>query len=185
MGLGLSLAKMLTGRMGGQIGVDHLGTGSRFWFSLPMVLADSLPAPPAPAARPSSAESLRLLIVEDNSVNMTLILRLLRSLGCAQQNLVTAVDGKEAFELANKQQFDLIVMDCRMPVMDGWQATELIRQQSKLNRSTLVCAVTASSTQVERDQCFSSGMNRILLKPFTRSQLEELLRWAHESATAS
>lgn len=117
-----------------------------------------------------------VLLVEDNPVNLAVAQRLLTRYGLS---CVTALDGKEALELLNKEKIDLVFMDCQMPVMDGYEATRLIRQQEVTSDSRLpVIAMTANAMQGDKEKCLAAGMDDYLSKPVSMDSMREMLgRW--------
>ena len=137
---------------------------------------------PAAECKTSSPQRLALglnvLVAEDNRINARLACMLLDNLGC---NAVVAVNGKEAVAAFQKQPFDVVLMDCQMPVLDGHAATRKIRQwesrrgnQQRRGRCKVI-AMTASALPEERERCFASGMDEYLSKPFSAGSLERLL----------
>ena len=114
----------------------------------------------------------RILLVEDNIINRMLSQRFLRNLN-AEVDMVE--DGKEAVSITSRNQYDLIFMDCQMPIMDGFQATRLIRR-TQLNQKTPIIALTGLESEGERHACLQSGMNDFISKPFTQEQLQDALR---------
>ncbi|MEM8948549.1 MAG: response regulator [Pseudomonadota bacterium] len=118
---------------------------------------------------------MNVLLAEDNPVNQEVAVGLLEALDCA----VTVVEnGKEAVDAVTGKAFDLVLMDCQMPVMDGLDATRTIRKSSTDNESPPIVALTADSSETIRTDCLSAGMNDLLGKPFTFQELHTLLqRW--------
>lgn len=115
-----------------------------------------------------------VLIVEDNAINRMLSQRFLKNLNT---NIDMAEDGREALVLCNSKKFDLIFMDCQMPVMDGFQATRQIRR-SHINQLTPIIALTGLDSENERQACLQAGMNDFITKPYTQEQLHNaLLQW--------
>jgi len=171
LGLGLAIAKEVVAAMGGRIALkSELGRGSRFTVHLPMKLA---PAPPR-AADTSLGEfsGKRVLIAEDNKVNVAVAMRLLQKCGCECE---TAINGVAAVEAATSNTFDLILMDLQMPEADGFTATRSIRERGI---TIPIVAVTASAIEGERERCLAAGMNDYLAKPIDRKRLEAVLaRW--------
>lgn len=185
-GLGLSIARRLVEMMGGEIGCNSkLGQGSSFWFTVPLVRG-SEPlevAPAGPMLFLSGAwRRRRVLVVEDNPVNRTIAVRLLAREGCE----VDAVEsGREAVEACQGCEYDLVLMDVHMPDMDGYEATRRIRARESPGRRTPIVAVTASSTQGDRERCLEAGMDDFVSKPFSAEVLRRLLeRWAPVCAIA-
>ena len=118
----------------------------------------------------------RILLVEDNDVNQDVATAMLESAGCG---VTIANNGAEAVDLVRKRSFDLIFMDCQMPVMDGYTATRLIREQERLQQGTpprVIVALTAHAMQGDREECLAAGMDDYLPKPFTQAQLVEILQ---------
>jgi PAS domain S-box-containing protein len=128
---------------------------------------------------PQTPIGLRVLIVEDNRINARLARLLLENLGCKS---VLAINGKEAVEAFKKQTFDAVLMDCQMPVMDGFSATRKIREWEAQNsketgrRRCTIIAMTANALPEERERSLASGMDEHLSKPFDVATLESLLR---------
>jgi signal transduction histidine kinase/ActR/RegA family two-component response regulator len=199
-GLGLAISKRLALGMGGSIGVDSTpGKGSRFWFDLPLtpapeaVAAEPLAVPAAAPAEPVAAppvvgaavadpgpdfvpaQTLRLLLVEDNKVNQKVALALLGRLG---YQVDLAENGLQGVEAAARQRYALILMDMQMPVMDGLTATRRIRELGGANRDVPIVALTANAMQSDQDACHEAGMNDFLAKPFDRAGLMACIeRW--------
>jgi two-component system, sensor histidine kinase and response regulator len=113
-------------------------------------------------------KGLRVLLVEDNAVNQKLASHFLNSFGC---EFALARDGQEAVDLAELNQFDLILMDCHMPRMDGYAATAQIRRSAGINARTPVLALTANTAQEDITRCLDSGMNAWMSKPIRRDEL--------------
>jgi signal transduction histidine kinase/CheY-like chemotaxis protein len=175
-GLGLSIAQRLAHLMGSNIAVEtEVGKGSRFAFalSLPIVNAASVDAS---EWSKNAQQGSRILLAEDNSVNVIVATTLLESLGC---EVSVAWNGQEAIEMYRRGNYDIILMDMRMPVLDGPEATRAIRR-SELETGTRipVVAVTANAFADDRRQCFEAGMDDFLSKPFTLDAIREVLaRW--------
>jgi signal transduction histidine kinase/ActR/RegA family two-component response regulator len=216
-GLGLAIVKELSQRMNGTFGVQSIvGVGSTFWLSLPFEKATQgftreaparrptvvAPPPVTPAERPrvvtaagrefqemlrrAGRSTVRILLVEDNPANLRVTQALLETLGCEVR---TAVNGVHAVAAYREAMFDLVLMDCQMPEMDGYQATSAIRQiESILGRSTPIVALTAHAMDGSRAECLAAGMNDQLSKPLTLAVLtSKLLEWlgASRSEAAS
>ena len=184
-GLGLSIARTLAERMGGQLkGTSRVGIGSTFTLEMPLALSSS-PAPRlSGAASPMTAgkHGGRILLVEDNLVNQSVMEAMLRSLGF---DVGLATDGAEAVELISQQPFDAVLMDCRLPLVDGYEATRRIRQLPQ-GEGLPIIALTANVLEGDRERCLAAGMNDYLSKPFKRTDLQlTLRRWlpGQEAAT--
>jgi CheY-like chemotaxis protein len=117
---------------------------------------------PAQASAGKRAGQLRILVAEDNALNRELALALLRKLGCEAK---TALNGAEAVKAAAGEEFDLILMDCHMPEVDGYEATRQIRSREAGRRHTTIFALTASAMDGERERCLAAGMDGFLTKP--------------------
>ena len=113
----------------------------------------------------------RILLVEDNPVNQLVAKGMLSKLGC---DVVVAAHGGEALSRLEQSTFDLVLMDCNMPVMDGYEATRQIRQRVRWSKLPIV-ALTANAMPEERERCRSAGMNDYLAKPFRREELAALI----------
>ncbi len=120
----------------------------------------------------------KILVAEDNPVNQKLITEMLRIFAC---DLTLVANGKEAVLMNEKNEYDMILMDCQMPEMDGFQATRMIRSQEReLGREegVVIVALTANARKEDRDRCISCGMNDYLSKPFTMAQLRDvIIKW--------
>ena len=176
-GLGLAICKQLVGLMNGTVGVEsRQGQGSSFWFTAvfdpprpgeeaPARRRDRAPRPRAPAAR-----TARILVVEDDATNREVALAQLRKLGYQADAAVNGVAGVEAVE---RGEYDAVLMDCAMPVMDGFEATRLIRRGK--HPDIRIIALTADAMPADRERCLSEGMNGYLSKPVELDQLAEVL----------
>lgn len=188
VGLGLAISRRLVESMGGVLELDsQVGRGSRFWFILRLQRAGAAvsegPGPRqserkvagAEGAIEAAAEGARLLVAEDDPNNRLLLRLMLERLG-ARVELVG--DGGEAVERTGLSDYDLIVMDCHMPQMDGFEATATIRRREALrgDRRIPILAVTANVTDENRARCLQCGMDDCLFKPFEPNALERTIR---------
>ncbi|MHB1176279.1 MAG: ATP-binding protein [Sulfuriferula sp.] len=181
-GLGLAICKQLTEMMGGYISVDSVaGQGSSFHFTLPLIRVEPGASSTQESSHPDNRKFMgrRILVAEDNVVNQKVIQHLLRHLGA---HVDIAANGLEATALAKTRAYDLTLMDCQMPVMDGYQATIHIRKT--IPDAGPIIAMTANAMRGAREQCLAAGMNDYLAKPVQEEELTNMLaRWLnHETA---
>ncbi|BDC52934.1 hypothetical protein F183_A52490 [Bryobacterales bacterium F-183] len=186
-GLGLAITKELATLMGGSVGLlSQQNQGSTFWLDVPLVLDPSPKPEKEPDAQPAHAlpsDGLwRILLVEDNRVNQKLLARMLRTRNC---DAILAENGQEAIEKYQPGTYDLILMDCQMPVLDGYSATEAIRNLENALQSdrTPIVALTANAMVGDREQCLNAGMDDYLSKPIHREDLDQVLeKWLKGNA---
>lgn len=183
-GLGLAICKQLVDAMGGRIGVEsNPGEGSSFWLELYLPLAGAVEPDSAAVivVEPGRTTKLpsftgRVLLVEDVAFNQKVARVMLEKLGL---NVELAGNGAEALAMWRKERWDLIFMDCQMPVMDGLQAAQAIRTEELAAGSFVpIVALTANATVEKQQKCRTAGMDGFLAKPFELSALvAELQRW--------
>jgi CheY-like chemotaxis protein len=137
----------------------------------------------APNSTLTDAPSSRILVAEDNAVNQRLMSKLLAKMGHAVE---IAGNGRLAVEAATSQNYDLILMDCLMPVLDGFEATTAIRRQESPGRRVPIIALTANAMKGDRERCLEAGMDDYLSKPIDAGRLHAAIRrWTAEPAVRS
>ncbi len=193
-GLGLALSKQLVERLGGIIDMQsQKGLGSMFWFQIPLIPEDPIrvlddPAAKTPKLDPEPADGRpRVLVVEDNPVNQRVACRLLEKAG---YYALVAANGRAALDYLAGQSFDAILMDCQMPVMDGYEAAQQIRQMERNGSHIPIIAITAHAMVGDRERCLNAGMDDYLTKPVSREALVMVLKkWipalAHQPSSQS
>ncbi len=191
-GLGLSICKRLVELMQGHIGCkSDSGIGSHFSFEIPCQRCMRVPPLPEDAAPTSTTDPatlqqvsrpIRVLIAEDTPINMQLARMLLEKKGYLVDE---AENGQLALDALARQHYDLVLMDCMMPVMDGYEATRRLRTrevEGNLPR-TPVIALTASAIEGDRERCLAAGMDDYLSKPFTAASFQATVeRWTTRPA---
>lgn len=210
-GLGLSICKQLVQLIGGEIGINSTnGTGSEFWFTIPLILSDTGNAPnnaafskllapgqfhtiamqpvdvssiDADVKKSSRYERYKVVVAEDNPVNRTVIVSMLSKFGIVP---TVCHNGQEILELLiqSEESFDLILMDCEMPIINGYDATRLIRDwEREHGRPKIrIVALTAHFTTTHREKALEAGMDDYLSKPIKLGDVESVLKSAQAAA---
>jgi PAS domain S-box-containing protein len=184
-GLGLAICKQLAHLMRGSIRLEsQLGVGTTFTFELPLFVDQRIVLPPRDEDANAQAEDAplfvgsftpRVLVAEDHPVNQTLATALLKRLGC---DVELANNGAEAIEMAGRTTYDLILMDCQMPDIDGYAATAELRAHEKPMVRVPIVALTANAMQGDRDRCLAAGMDDYISKPICPKTLRRTVqRW--------
>ena len=193
-GLGLAITRELCLMMDGGVGLSsELGKGSTFWFTMTLengaeILASNSEDKVAEIQDRDIGQALeeteagssqsKVLLVEDNKVNIILAQQILTESGC---EVITAENGKKAIERLQENKFDIIFMDCQMPVMDGFEASEKINEMIKSGQIEYVpiIALTANAMKGDKERCLSFGMQDYITKPLRIKNLRDaLLKWA-------
>jgi signal transduction histidine kinase/ActR/RegA family two-component response regulator len=179
-GLGLAICRRLVRAMGGEIHAEsELGRGSSFWFEVPLQRAEVVESGTSHAPAVASTSPLRelaVLVVEDNPVNVRVIQRMLERSAC---HFTHAASGAQALALLNDAAFDLVLMDCQMPDLDGFETTALIRSgDGVLDPHVPIVALTADVLSGARERCLDAGMDDYVPKPASMEAVRKMLeRW--------
>ncbi len=178
-GLGLAISRQLVTLMGGEIGfTSRPGRGSTFWFELSLAHQATTPARPTPAAQPAAVaggapavRGLRLLVVEDNVAGQVVARMLLEKMGHAVD---LAANGQDALEKFGLRRYDAVLMDCQMPVLDGYEVTQRIRAGAVPGADPRIpiIAFTAYAMADDRRKCLAAGMDDYVSKPVNAAELQ-------------
>ncbi len=181
-GLGLSISKRLVSQMGGVIDFESNDiNGTVFRVQLTLAKGPLLPAMRSPNSEVSNKTqggqfvplNARILVAEDNLINQHVITRMLTKMGC---KFHVVADGNEVIDSIRDQQFDLILMDCQMPEMDGYEAAKIIRKSKTIKYSNIpIIALTANAQSGDKEKCLNAGMNEYLSKPIDEEYLYKIM----------
>lgn len=172
-GLGLSICKSIVEAWEGSISVQSVeGKGSSFKFVLPLKISSKQQLASAQALKHQQFPGLRVLVAEDNQVNLAVTQKLLAKLSI---EVVSVVNGQEAVLACQQDQFQIVFMDCHMPVMDGFEATKKILRRDLGTKAPIIIALTAGVLEEEVERCRKVGMVDVLFKPVSLEQLADII----------
>ncbi|UYL09091.1 ATP-binding protein [Bdellovibrio sp. SKB1291214] len=180
-GLGLAICKRLVEKMNGELGVVSAnGQGSNFWFTMHLmagqneVYATEHDSPDE--EMPKRDKPWRILIAEDNQINQIIILKMLEHFGIRAD---IAGNGREVVEAAHSRCYDMILMDCHMPEMDGYEATSVIRTSKAIGNNNIpIIAMTANAMKEDKEKTMKSGMDDFVSKPIDKKRVRAvLIKW--------
>jgi PAS domain S-box-containing protein len=183
-GLGLAICRELCGLMGGTVTLSSTpGSGTTCLVDLPFAAGEPARTPATPPSSATCAPGLSVLLVEDQPTNQEIARLMLQRMGAV---VAVAGDGEQALAMIAERRFDIVFMDCHMPVLDGFQATKRLREREEgSDRRTPVIAMTANALAGDRQRCLDSGMDDYIAKPVSLSVLAAALeRWAGQVAAS-
>ena len=167
-GLGLAISKGLIELIGGELYVEsELGKGTNFTFHIPATASEG-DHQEKPEQQLSLPEGLRILLAEDNDINADIVMDMLKS---ANIKCIRTKNGKDAVQAEKKHDFDLVLMDCQMPIMDGIAASSIIRKEGRNKDKIKIIALTANAFIEDKNACLVAGMNAHLSKPIRKQVL--------------
>ncbi len=184
-GLGLSISKKIVEMMGGQIGLNsEEGKGSNFWVSIPFPVSDKVVVRSKAGLEkvPQHLLGSRILLAEDNIINQKIAIKMIENMGF---KVHAVASGLEVLKALAEIPFELILMDCQMPVMDGYEATREIRKSKTIRNNRIpIIALTANAVSGDREKCLEAGMDEYITKPFNPSVLQTMIIKMLESKRA-
>lgn len=182
-GLGLAICYRLVKLMGGDIGVKSKEKkGSTFWFTLNLPICKSEEVADQIANKTATFSNTHILVGEDNHINQVMITQMLQMIGCTVE---IATNGQETIDMLSAKHYDLVLMDCMMPKINGYDAARLIRKMEGDKKNTPIIALTANALQGDRQKCLNAGMNDYLTKPVRKQELQAMLaKWLTQKTAA-
>jgi signal transduction histidine kinase/ActR/RegA family two-component response regulator len=183
LGIGLAICHQLAVSMGGSLNIESTHhEGTEITFNLPLTCCE-MPTTKKLTQPATSFQPKTILVAEDNPVNQLVLKGMLQSLEC---HIITANNGEEVVEVLRNQPVDLIMMDCQMPLVDGFEATKLIRRSKEAYSNVPIIAVTANALSTDSMRCFEVGMNDYIKKPIKRDIIEHKVKhWLQHGKLAA
>ncbi len=184
LGIGLAICNQLAKIMGGKLSVESTpGVGTEFIFTLPLYSCTAPTDEDQTEEQEQLSEQKTILVAEDNPVNQMVLKGMLQRLDCL---IVTANNGEEVCQILDAQPVDLIMMDCQMPLVDGFEATRKIRESSSAYSNVPIIAVTANAMTGDSARCINAGMNDYIKKPIKQEVIErKVKRWLQNGKLAA